>query len=108
MRFFVIILVLLAIHKVGSAQKVQYKYDKADRLIEVDYPNQKAINYNYDKDGNRTSTVISTVVVTSINDLNDSLLLKKNGLFVYQNPSCVLVLQRREKSNFSDILFTWI
>jgi len=37
----------------ANAQNIGFKYDRADRLVEVDYPNQLKITYNYDRDGNR-------------------------------------------------------
>ena len=69
-----------------EAQTIQFKYDKTGRLIEEIYTNQKTHKYEYDKNGNRISQITSTIV-TSVSNLNDSLIQANNGVFIYPNPS---------------------
>ena len=42
---------------ITNAQTIRYRYDKANRLIEADYPNYTRVLYSYDKDNNRTGQI---------------------------------------------------
>ena len=70
----------------GICQKIEYSYDKAKRLIQIIYPDQKKINFGYDNDGNRISQITSTIV-TSVSNLNDSLIQENKSVFIYPNPT---------------------
>lgn len=81
-----IILFLFTTFIKTEGQKVVYKFDKADRLLQAIYPDQKSVNYSYDKDGNRISQIITTII-TSINPIADSLVQANNNIFIYPNPT---------------------
>lgn len=73
----------------AASQELKYKYDGASRLIEVGYPQQKKVNYTYDKDGNRMLKVES-VVISNPNNIQE-----KNpnatGLIIYPNPTINII-----------------
>ncbi len=63
MKLFIAILLFFCLPMYCNAQKLQYKYDKANRLIQVTYPNHTSVIYTYDKDGNRTqANIVSSMV----------------------------------------------
>jgi len=49
------------------ADGVSYTYDPLGRLVRVTYDNGASVVYSYDSTGNRTSVVVSAVVVTVFN-----------------------------------------
>ena len=71
------------------AQELLYKYDNASRLTEIQYPQQKKVNYTYDKDGNRTLKVESVIIniPTGIREVNPD----ATGLVIYPNPATNLL-----------------
>jgi YD repeat-containing protein len=56
----IIVFILLMVANRIHSQKLQYKYDKANRLIQVTYPNQISVIYTYDNDGNRVQSNIAS------------------------------------------------
>jgi YD repeat-containing protein len=68
------------------SQTIEHKYDNANRITKVVYHDQKDITYLYDKNGNRISQITS-MIVTAVINLNDSLLEANKGIFIYPNPS---------------------
>lgn len=71
------------------AQELLYKYDNASRLTEIQYPQQKKVNYTYDKDGNRTLKVESVIIniPTGIREVNPD----ATGLVIYPNPATNII-----------------
>lgn len=59
-----IFIFLLAFKTNAQFVNIKYKYDNANRLIQAIYTNQLTYDYTYDKDGNRTLEVISSVVTS--------------------------------------------
>ncbi len=81
----VTILLLSFFCSITYSQEVKYTYDKADRLVLVVYPNQMAINYYYDADGNRIRKV--TTNVSNIVDPNNPSSSSNDEVFLYPNPT---------------------
>ncbi len=94
--FFILLLVLFKLQLHG--QNVIYKYDNANRLVEVMYADSMSIQYKYDADGNRISQAYTRVTATT-NAITpaDSSKLSKSGISVYPNPNT---------GSFSGRLFT--
>lgn len=84
MKYFAVI-VFLFCSQTGLTQHCQYKYDNAGRMLQIKCSNQKVVSYTYDKNGNRTSQIIS--IITLVNDLNDSLLQGNNQVLIFPNPT---------------------
>ena len=55
-------LLLLCLVSFALAQKVDYTYDDAGRLVRAAYPNGKAITYTYDKAGNLLRRLVTAAV----------------------------------------------
>lgn len=91
--FTLLVLVYIFTPSNAEGQNVQYKYDRADRVIQetypVSHPGIKVVNYTYDKDGNRLSksaTVIDSTPPPLLSPI-DSTDLVQNTLLIYPNPS---------------------
>ncbi len=71
----------------GYSQNIQYKYDNANRLIQAIYPNQMAITYTYDQDGNRKTLTTGIATQVIVTNPTDSALLQSGEIMLYPNPS---------------------
>lgn len=59
--------------------------DVKGNVTKEEYSSGLSITYSYDPSGNRISQITSTI--TAIENLNDSLVLGNNNIFIYPNPS---------------------
>lgn len=87
MKLVIFTILIAVINTSLYSQNVKYKYDNANRLIQAIYPNQTAITYTYDKDGNRINQTTGTVKNVVITNPADSSNIAKGELLIYPNPN---------------------
>lgn len=64
-NFIILFIITFLFPFTANAQNINYNYDNAGRLIKVSYPNQKEVQYVYDKDGNRIQEVTSEIITST-------------------------------------------
>lgn len=93
------ILLFALLFCVGTSMAQSFKYDNIGRITEIKYSDSTVTQYAYDANGNRTSQITTTPVVTAVPNLDTNIA----KLLVFPNPTPGTITVRLELRNPDNI-----